>query len=129
MKSLRLSLTIFTLVVVSLAAPAWSAPKTAAAARKPLTVNELAAKPDAHLGRVAVVGRVAAVSPGKGFTLIDSSNCGNCVTECLTSKTTSKVPLLWPGSAPAVKDVVRVEGTISRTAKGLTFTADNVTRQ
>lgn len=128
MKSLCRSLTIVTLVVVSLAAPAWSAPKTAAA-RKPLTVNELAAKPDAHLGRVAVVGRVAAVSPGKGFTLIDSSNCGNCVTECLTSKTTKKVPLLWPGSAPAVKDVVRVEGTLARTAKGFTFTAVNVTRQ
>lgn len=99
------------------------------AADKPLTVNQLAAKPADYTGKVAVVGRVAAATPGKGFTLIDSANCANCTTECLTDKATKKIPFLWSGAVPAVKNVIRVDGTLAKTPKGYTFTAEQVRKQ
>jgi hypothetical protein len=99
------------------------------ATTKPLSINELAANPQTYIGKVVVVGRVAAVTPGKGFTLIDSVNCATCTTECLTDKNTKKIPFLWAGTAPMVKNVVRVQGTLSKTSNGFTFTADNVTKQ
>lgn len=123
MKSAICSLAVIALVVLVNGAPLWGA------ATKPLSINELAAKPDSHMGRVIVVGRVAAVTPGKGFTLIDSTNCATCTTECLTDKSTKKIPFLWAGTAPAVKNVVLVQGTLSRGSNGFTFTADKVTRQ
>ncbi len=92
-------------------------------------MNQLAAKPDTFVGKVTVVGRVAAATKGKGFTLIDSINCATCTTECLTDKSTRKIPFLWGGAAPTVKDVVRVQGTMAKTAKGFTFTAESVIRQ
>lgn len=114
------------LSVATLAVPVWSAQQPTA---KRLTVNELAAKPDSFVGKVAVIGRVAAVNPGKGFTLIDSVNCSTCTTECLTDKNTKKIPFIWGGAAPDVKGVVLVQGTLAKTAKGFAFTADNVTKQ
>lgn len=127
MKSLFRSLAVSALMIAAvLVIPARSAQQPTA---KPLTVNELAAKPDTHIGKVSVVGRVAAVSPGKGFTLIDSVNCATCTTECLTDKTTKKLPFVWGGAAPVLKEVVVVQGTLAKTAKGFTFTADNVKKQ
>lgn len=123
MKFTHYSLAFLALLGASLVTPAWSA------TAKPLTVNELAAKPDTHIGKVSVVGRVAAVTPGKGFTLIDSVICATCTTECLTDKTTKKLPFVWGGAAPVLKDVVVVQGTLAKTAKGFTFTADNVKKQ
>lgn len=117
------SLTVIALVVLFNGASVWGA------APKPLSISELASKPDTHIGKVVVVGRVAAVTPGKGFTLIDSTNCATCTTECLTDKNTKKIPFLWVGTAPVVKNVVLVQGTLSRTANGFIFTADNVTKQ
>jgi len=114
---------VLALLVASFVSPAWSA------TAKPLTVNELAAKPNTHIGKVSVVGRVAAVSPGKGFTLIDSVNCATCTTECLTDKSTKKIPFMWAGAAPVLKDVVVVQGTLSKTARGFTFTTDNLKKQ
>ena len=114
------------LSVALLTVPAWSAPQPTA---KPLSVKELAAKPDSFIGKVTVVGRVAAATPGKGFTLIDSTNCSNCATECLIDKNTKKIPFVWSGSAPEVKGVVLVEGTLAKTAKGFTFTAEKVAKQ
>src|SRR6266702_6094085 len=102
--------------VTSAITPAWSAQRTTDSKMKPLSVNELAAKPDNHLGKVAVVGKVAAVTPGKGFTLVDSSTCSNCATSCLTDKNTKRIPFLWSGASPVAKDVVRVQGTLSKTA-------------
>ena len=123
MKFTHYSLAFLAILGASLVTPAWSA------TAKPLTVNELAAKPDTHIGKVSVVGRVAAVTPGKGFTLIDSENCATCTDECLLDKNTKKLPFLWPGAAPVLKGVVMVQGTLAKTAKGFTFTADNVTKQ
>ncbi|HEY5975793.1 MAG TPA: hypothetical protein VIU41_13725 [Geobacteraceae bacterium] len=110
-----------------LSTPAWSAQQPVAVAS--LSVNQLAAKPDAYVGKVAVVGRVAAAMQGKGFTLIDSTNCATCTTECLPDKATKKIPFLWSGTAPALKDIVRVDGILAKTAKGYTFTAERVTKQ
>jgi hypothetical protein len=114
-------------MVVVASAPAWSSQQPVTT--KPLSINQLAAKPDAYVGKVAVVGRVASATPGKGFTLIDSINCATCTTECLTDKATKKIPFLWSGAAPAVKDVVRVEGALAKTAKGYIFTAERVIKQ
>ncbi len=114
------------LSVATLAVPAWSAQQPTV---KQLAVNELAAKPDSYIGKVTVIGRVAAVTPGKGFTLIDSSKCSTCTTDCLTDKNTKKIPFVWSGTAPEVKGVVLVQGTLAKTAKGFTFTADKVAKQ
>ncbi len=127
MKSLFRSFAVSVLLSVAvLIVPVWSAQQPAA---KQLTVNELAAKPDSFFGKVTVVGRVAAATPGKGFTLIDSVKCSNCATECLTDKNTKKIPFVWGGTAPEVNGVVQVQGTLAKTAKGYTFTADKVARQ
>jgi hypothetical protein len=123
MKFIHYSLAVLSLLVTSLVTPSWSA------TTKPLTVNELAAKPDTYIGKVAVIGRVAVVTKGKGFTLIDSVNCATCTTECLTDKTTKKIPFLWSGAAPVVKDVVRVDGILAKTVKGYTFTSERVAKQ
>lgn len=118
---------VATAIIAVAANPLWSAQQPPAA--KPLTVNQLAAKPDAYVGQVAVVGRVAAATKGKGFTLIDSSQCSTCATDCLPDKTTKKIPFIWNGAAPVVKGVVRVDGTLAKTAQGYTFTAERVTEQ
>lgn len=127
MKSLFRSFAVSALLSAAvIVVPVWSAQQPAV---KQLTVNELAAKPDSFIGKVTVVGRVAAVTPGKGFTLIDSVKCSTCTTECLTDKNTKKIPFVWGGAAPEVKGVVQVQGTLAKTAKGFTFTADKVAKQ
>lgn len=124
---LNRSLIIAAAVMAVVSTPAWSAQQPVAA--KSLSVNQLAAKPDAFIGKVAVVGRVAAATPGKGFTLIDSVKCATCTAECLTDKATKKIPFLWSGAAPVVKEVVRVDGILAKTAKGYAFTAERVAKQ
>jgi hypothetical protein len=114
--------TVFVLVALLLAmsTPAWSA------GAKPLNVNEVAGQPEKFLGNLSLVGRVSAVTPGKGFTLVDSGNCSDCGSHCPVPK---KIPLVWRGSAPPVKSVVVVKGVLSKTAKGVSLVADNVTAQ
>ena len=124
MKSLRYLAMVAALLMAS--SPSLSAQKPAVA--KPLSVNQIAAKPEAYVGKVAVIGRVAALAPGKGFTMIDSTNCATCTTECITDKSTKKIPFLWSGAVPAVKEVVRVEGKLVRTNKGFIFTAERVSK-
>jgi len=114
------------LSVAAFAGPVWSAQQPT---DKQLTVNELAAKPETFIGKVTVIGRVAAVSHGKGFTLIDSAKCATCTTECLTDKNTKKIPFLWGGAAPDVKGVVLVQGILAKSTKGYTFFAEKVTKQ
>lgn len=124
-KKLLLPLAMFAMLTLPLAA-ASASPQDSP---KPLSVNELAAKPEEFLGKVAVTGRVAATTPGKGFILIDSAKCANCTTECLSDKTGKKIPTAWSGAAPKVTSVVRVDGTLAKTAKGYTLTAQKVTSQ
>ncbi|MBT0663105.1 hypothetical protein KI809_02225 [Geobacter pelophilus] len=118
---------VATAIIAVASTPVWSAQQPLA--DKSLSVNQLAAKPDTFVGKVAVVGRVATATKGRGFTLIDSSQCSTCATDCLTDKTTKQIPFIWGGAAPVVKDVVRVDGALAKTAKGYTFTAERVTKQ
>ena len=90
------------------------------------SVNDIAAKPQEHLGPVAITGVVAAVTPGKGFILVDKREYDACGISCLYEKGTNKVPVQWIGSAPKVESHVRVLGTLSKTDKGLSFAAEKI---
>ena len=96
---------------------------------KPLTVNELAANPAAHFGRVSVVGVVGTVNPGKGFMLVDSREFKNCGLSCLTEPGTNKIPFIWTEVAPQVKQTVMVDGLLEKTTKGFSIKAEKVTKQ
>ena len=96
---------------------------------KPLTVNELAANPAAHFGRVSVVGVVGTVNPGKGFLLVDSREFKNCGLSCLTEPGTNKIPFIWTEVAPQVEQTVQVDGLLEKTTKGFSIKAEKVTKQ
>ncbi len=97
--------------------------------RKPLSVDELAANPVAHSGRVLVVGVVGTVNPGKGFVLVDVREFKNCGLSCLTEPGTNKIPFLWTGTVPQVTHTVQVDGILEKTAKGFSIKAEKVTKQ
>jgi len=120
-------LTIIALAAVTSAAYAQE-PITPKAV-KPLTVNELAPNPAAHLGRVSVVGVVGTVNPGKGFMLIDSREFNGCDLSCLSDPGTNKIPFLWTGAAPQLKQSVLVEGILEKTSSGFSLKAEKVTKQ
>ncbi len=115
----------FIAVTASVYAAEVNTPKTG----KPLSVNELAANPGAHSGRISVVGVVGTVNPGKGFVLIDSREFQECGLSCLTEPGTKKIPFIWTGAAPQVKQTVQVDGILERTAKGFSIKAEKVTKQ
>jgi hypothetical protein len=96
---------------------------------KSVSVNELAANPAAHSGRISVVGVVGTVNPGKGFVLIDSREFQECGLSCLTEPGTKKIPFIWTGATPQVKQTVQVDGILERTAKGFSIKAEKVTKQ
>ncbi len=96
---------------------------------KPLSVDELAGNPAAHSGRISVVGVVGTVNPGKGFVLVDTRECKNCGLSCLTEPGTNKIPFLWTGATPQVKQTVQVDGILEKTAKGFSIKAERVTVQ
>ncbi len=112
-------------IAVSVHAAEVNTPKTG----KPLSVNELAASPGAHSGRVSVIGVVGTVNPGKGFVLVDVREFKNCGLSCLTEPGTNKIPFLWTGAAPQVKQTVHVDGILEKTAKGFSLKAEKVTTQ
>lgn len=93
-----------------------------------VTVNDLAAKPGEHLGPVQVVGVVAAVSEGKGFVLVDPREYAACGLSCVAENGTAKIPVRWGGDAPKLEQTLRVAGTLSRTDKGLSFVAQELSR-
>lgn len=114
---------------VALAATAYAAEPNTPKAVKPLSVNELAANPAAHSGRILVVGVVGTVNPGKGFVLIDSREFQECGLSCLTEPGTNKIPFVWTGATPQVKQTVQVDGILEKTAKGFSIKAEKVTNQ
>ncbi len=114
---------------VALAAAAYAAEENTPKAVKSLSVNELAANPAAHSGRISVVGVVGTVNPGKGFVLIDSREFQECGLSCLTEPGTKKIPFIWTGVTPRVKQTVQVDGILERTAKGFSIKAEKVTKQ
>jgi len=83
-----------------------------------LSVNQIAAKPDAFLGPIVLEGRVAAVKPGTGLTLVDKLLCADCAGHCLTDPATKKLPVAWTGPAPGVGSLVLIRGTLAKTEKG-----------
>ncbi len=118
-----------TIAFVAIIATAYAEEPNKPKGVKPLTVDELAANPAAHSGRVLVVGVVGTVNPGKGFVLIDSREFRNCGLSCLTEPGTNKIPFVWTGTAPQAKQTVQVDGILEKTAKGFSIKAEKVTRQ
>ena len=114
---------------VAFTASTSAAESNAPNAGKPLSVDELAANPAAHSGRVSVVGVVGTVNPGKGFVLVDAREFKNCGLSCLTEPGTNKIPFLWTGATPQVKQTIQVDGILEKTAKGFSIKAEKVTTQ
>ncbi len=125
MKHVHVIAIAFIAVTTSVYAAELNTPKTG----KPLSVNELAANPSSHSGRISVVGVVGMVNPGKGFVLIDSREFQECGLSCLTEPGTKKIPFIWTGATPQVKQTVQVDGILERTAKGFSIKAEKVTEQ
>ncbi len=125
MKHVIVIITAFIAVTASAYAAEPDIPKSA----KPLSVDELAANPAAHSGHVSVVGVVGTVNPGKGFVLVDSREFKNCGLSCLTEPGTNKIPFVWAGATPQVKQTVQVDGILEKTAKGFSIKAEKVTKQ
>ena len=120
---------VIIIALVAIMAAAYAQEPNTPKAVKPLTVDELAANPAAHSGHVSVVGVVGTVNPGKGFVLVDSREFKNCGLSCLTEPGTNKIPFLWSGATPQVKQTVQVDGILEKTAKGFSIKAEKVTKQ
>lgn len=91
-------------------------------------VRAVASNPSAHLGHVVLTGYVGIATPSKGFVLVDNTEYRNEGLACLTVPEPTKLPVIWQGAAPKVKEAVRVDGTLAKTAKGYTFTASRVSK-
>ncbi len=101
-------------------------PITRVAALPSPEVRDVAANPAAHLGRLSLSGVVGIATPQKGFVLVDTREYQGEGLACLTTPEPTKIPVVWSGAAPKVKQAVRVSGTLAKTAKGYAFTADEV---
>jgi hypothetical protein len=92
-----------------------------------ISVDDLASSPSAHLGKVAVVGVVAAVKPGQGFTIVDEREYSDCGLSCLNEPDTRKIPVRWEGAPPRLQQTVHITGLLEKSDRGLVFSAENVT--
>lgn len=92
------------------------------------TVNDLAADPSAYLGQVAVVGVVAAVKAGQGFTIVDKREYAACGLSCFNEPDTRKIPVRWDGAPPKLQQTVRITGVLQKSDRGLVFSAKNVAK-
>jgi len=90
------------------------------------TVNDLAANPSAYLGQVAVIGVVAAVKAGQGFTIVDKREYADCGLSCLNEPDIRKIPVRWNGDPPKLQQTVRIIGILEKSDRGLVFSAKNV---
>lgn len=95
-------------------------------AKKTGTVNEIAAKPSDYLGSVRITGVVATVNAGKGFLLVDQHEYSACGLSCLKESGTKKIPVQWRGESPKLEQLVRAQGILSRSDKGLSFAAEKI---
>ncbi len=120
---------VIAIAFIAVTAPAYGAERNAPMTEKPLSVNELAANPSVHSGRISVVGVVGTVNPGKGFVLVDSREFKNCGLSCLLEPGTNKIPFAWTGTTPEVKQTVQVDGILEKAAKGFSIRAAKVTTQ
>jgi hypothetical protein len=90
------------------------------------TVNDLAADPSAYLGQVAIIGVVAAVKTGQGFTIVDKREYAACGFSCFNEPDTRKIPVRWDGAPPKMQQTVRITGVLEKWDRGLVFSAKNV---
>jgi len=90
------------------------------------TVNDLAANPSAYLGQVAVIGVVAAVKAGQGFTIVDNREYAACGLSCLDEPDTRRIPVRWHGDPPKLQQKVRITGVLEKSDRGLVFSAKNL---
>lgn len=90
------------------------------------TVNDLAANPSAYLGQVSVIGVVAAVKAGQGFTIVDKREYADCGLSCLNEPDTRKIPVRWDGDPPKLQQTVRITGVLEKSDRGLIFSGKNV---
>ncbi len=120
---------VIAITFIAVTASVYAAELNTPTTGKPLSVNELAANPGAHSGRISVVGVVGIVNPGKGFVLVDSREFKACGLSCLTEPGTNKIPFIWTGATPQVKQTVKVDGILEKTAKGFSIKAEKVTMQ
>jgi hypothetical protein len=86
----------------------------------------LAADPSAYLGQVAVIGVVAAVKAGQGFTIVDNREHAACGLSCYNEPDTRKIPVRWNGAPPKLQQTVRITGVLEKSDRGLVFSAKNV---
>jgi hypothetical protein len=91
------------------------------------SVDDLASNPIAHLGELAVVGVVAALKAGQGFTIVDEREYADCGLSCLNEPDTRKIPVRWDGAPPKLQQTVRITGVLEKSDRGLIFSAKNVT--
>ena len=91
------------------------------------TVDDLAANPVAYLGQVALLGVVAAVKAGQGFTIVDQREYAACGLSCFNEPDTRKIPVRWDGVPPKLRQTVRITGVLEKSDRGLVFSAKNVT--
>jgi hypothetical protein len=90
------------------------------------TVNDLASDPSAYLGQVAVIGVVAAVKAGQGFTIVDKREYAACGLSCFNEPDTRKIPVRRDGAPPRLQRTVRITGVLEKSDLGLVFSAKNV---
>jgi hypothetical protein len=90
------------------------------------TVDDLATNPSAYLGKISIVGVVAAIMAGKGFTLVDSREYEACGLSCVNEPDTRKIPVRWEGSPPKLEQAIRVTGLLEKSDRGLIFSAETV---
>lgn len=89
-------------------------------------VRAVAQNPGAHLGQLSLGGVVGIVTPGKGFVLVDMAEYREEGLSCLTTSEKTKIPVVWRGSVPKIKQTVIVDGTLAKTTDGYVFTASKV---
>ena len=86
----------------------------------------MALDPSAYLGQVAVVGVVAAVKAGQGFTIVDKREYAAVVFLALTNPILERFPVRWDGTPPQLQQTVRITGVLEKSDRGLVFSAKNV---
>ena len=99
---------------------------TSPASSRVTTVNELTSDPSAYLGQVSVVGVVAVVKAGQGFTIVDKREYADCGLSCVNEPSTRKIPIRWDGVPPKLEQTVRITGVLEKSDRGLVFSAKNV---
>ena len=91
------------------------------------TVNDMVSNPSAYLGQIKVVGVVAAVKTGQGFTIVDKREYAACGLSCVNEPDTRKIPVRWSGTSPNLEQTVQITGVLEKSDAGFVFSAKSVT--